>query len=113
MLTDATGDFAVIEYANGAMQVIKNRYVTNFFLTPDVSTDRCGWERYGMLDKHMKETGGIFRDLSHALKPLADTAEDGTRWSALFNAATRSVDLVLEHRFDLPIYHFELDQPVW
>lgn len=109
-LADATGDYAVIEYANGQMQVLDRCYVTNFFLTPDVSTDRCGLDRYEKLEKTMAETGGIFRDTDHAMEPLAAVAEDGTRWSAVFNLDKLSMRLALEHNYSYS-YTFDLHAP--
>lgn len=109
-LADASGDYAVLEYADGQMQVLKEPYVTNFFLTPDVSDDRCGQDRYDKLKKTMTGNGGVFRDTSDAMKALAEVSEDGTRWSAVFNVTDRSLHLVLEHNYT-ESYDFTLDAP--
>ncbi len=109
-LADASGDYAVVEYADGRMQVLKERYVTNFFLTPGVSDDRCGQDRYDKLKKTMTGNGGVFRDISDAMKALAEVAEDGTRWSAVFNLTDRSLHLALEHSYE-ESYSFALDAP--
>ncbi len=109
-LADASGDYAVVEYADGRMQVLKERYVTNFFLAPGVSDDRCGQDRYDKLKKTMTGNGGVFRDMSDAMKALAEVAEDGTRWSAVFNLTDRSLHLALEHSYE-ETYIFSLDAP--
>ncbi len=109
-LVDATGDSAVVEYANGNMYVLPDRYVTNFFLTPGVSTSDCGLERYKILERIMAETDGIFSDMNAALDPLKQVSEDGTRWSSVYNSTDRSVLMVLEHNFERT-YTFRLDDP--
>jgi predicted choloylglycine hydrolase len=109
-LADAFGDYAVMEYADGQMHVLKEQYVTNFFLTPDVSDDRCGQDRYDKLKKTMDGNGGVFRDTSDAMKALAEVSEDGTRWSAVFNVTDRSLHLALEHDYT-GTYNFSLDVP--
>jgi predicted choloylglycine hydrolase len=109
-LADASGDYAVVEYADGQMHVLKEQYVTNFFLTPDVSDDRCGQDRYDKLKKTMDGNGGVFRDTSDAMKALAEVSEDGTRWSAVFNVTDRSLHLALEHDYT-GTYNFSLDVP--
>ena len=111
-LADASGDYAVVEYANGQMQVLNEPYVTNFFLTPGVSDDRCGQDRYDRLKKTMEGNGGVFLDLSDAMKALAEVAEDGTRWSAVFNMTERSLHLALEHDY-AETYIFSLDASEW
>lgn len=109
-LADASGDYAVVEYANGRMHVLKEQYVTNFFLTPGVSDNRCGQDRYDKLKRTITGNGGVFRDSSDAMKALAEVAEDGTRWSAVFNLTDRSLQLALEHDYG-EIYNFSLDAP--
>ena len=109
-LADASGDYAVIEYANGRMHVLKERYVTNFFLTPGVSEDRCGQDRYDRLKNTVTEKDGVFRDTSDAMKALAEVAEGGTRWSAVFDLTDRSLELALEHTYG-ETYAFRLDAP--
>ncbi len=99
-LADASGDYAVVEYANGRMHVLKESYVTNFFLTPGVSEDRCGQDRYDKLKKTITENGGVFRGTSDAMQALAEVAEGGTRWSTVFNLTDRSLHLALEHNYE-------------
>ncbi len=107
-LADASGDYAVIEYANGRMHVLKERYVTNFFLTPGVSENRCGQDRYDKLKNIMTEKNGVFCDMAEAMMPLAEVAEDGTRWSAVFNLTERVIHLAPEHDYR-ETYGFALD----
>ena len=88
--------------------VLKEPYVTNFFLTPGVSEDRCGQDRYDKLEKKITENGGVFRDMSDAMQALAEVAEGGTRWSAVFNLTDRSLCLALEHNYENS-YFFSLN----
>ncbi len=109
-LADASGAYAVIEYANGRMHVLDDRYVTNFFLTPGVSEDRCGQDRYDKLKNTMTEKNGVFSDVPDAMRALADVAEDGTRWSAVYNLTERSLHLTPEHDYE-GTYFFSLNAP--
>ncbi len=112
-IADAKGDSAVIEYFQGKMNVLKTDHVTNFFLSPGARKKGVGKERYKVLDALLSYREGTLEkeDMMYVLKlisqPSGAKGKSNTLWSAVYDLTDRTLDLVVDHRYD-DVRHYSL-----
>lgn len=104
LLTDRTGDTAVVEFTGGQLRVIRNEtpwmVSTNFLLSevsPSARNGTC-W-RYAMVSARMKERGGLLAG-NGAMGLLKAASVPRTRWSAVYELDSRRLTLALARRFE-------------
>lgn len=131
LLTDATGDAAVIEFVNGQMNVIRDSdlgdylHVTNYYLTPGAGDgmeayDPEGMERFEMISEKLAENNGVL-SFAESFDLLSDVHlnyrhDNGlyditTLWSCVYN--NTDLSMALAARMDYSkIYTFDIDHPM-
>lgn len=132
MLTDATGDAAVIEYVNNEIRVTRagdkgfdNLFVTNYYLAPDGgvgmdSYDPEGMERYDIIANTLTNNNGIL-NFDQAFDLLSDVHlnyrhdnnlyDITTLWSCLYNNTQRTMSLAARMDYS-NIYTFSVTNPM-
>lgn len=123
LLTDATGDSAVIEYVEGEMRILRSngngQVVTNFFLSPDVVEEyRDGEDRLEILQAVLDESKGIVTaekamEMLDSVKAVHDYDElsgidYNTSYSIVFNNTKGTLDICTNMNYD-EVYSFTLD----
>jgi hypothetical protein len=123
-ITDATGSSVIVEYVDDELHVLnpdgKYQAATNFYLTPGKKFNfGDGQDRYQILMNGLKEQNGVMttRDgmglLEKARMHAVTLPKTGvicsTSWSALYNNAQKSVDLVVHQKYG-KVYHYIVDE---
>lgn len=110
MVADSSGKSVIIEYVNGKMVTIRNKYnyqvVSNFTIYGNPDLDGFGKERYENIHNILKKQDGIISE-KDALKLLQENVISGDeQWSAVYNLTKRKLFLTLA---DNPkkIYQFD------
>lgn len=98
-IADAQGGSVIVDYFRDEMHVIPGPCATNFLLVPDVEIGG-GHDRFQVLEKTLKETGGIFEDETAAMGLLQAVSGGSTRWSAIYNLTNPGVLLSVAHDYD-------------
>jgi hypothetical protein len=112
LLTDQTGDAAVVEFLGGKLHVIRNdapwMVSTNFLLSEvlPAARDSTCW-RYAKVSARMKAAGGL-PDVNGAIELLKAVSVPRTRWSAVYELESRQLTLALAQRFETT-YGWSLD----
>ena len=132
MLTDASGDAAVIEYVNNEMRVIRpdetghdKLFVTNFFLVKDGGKDMKaydpeGMERYDIIADTLTENKGVL-SFEQSFDLLSDVHlnyrhdnnlyDITTLWSCLYNNSRKTMSLAARMDYS-KIYTFDVKHPM-
>ena len=131
MLTDSTGDAAVVEYVRNEMRVIRAEdidnylHVTNYFLSSDGGKDMEaydpeGMERFDMISKKLAENNGVL-SFAESFDLLSDVHlnyrhDNGlyditTLWSCVYNNTDLSMSLAARMDYS-KIYTFDIDHPM-
>ncbi|WP_239161494.1 linear amide C-N hydrolase [Acrocarpospora phusangensis] len=91
LIADRTGRSAVVEYGDGRMNVIDDRYLTNITMTGADQAAKLTDRRYRLLH----EGGG-----TDALDLLRKVAQPHTRWSVVYDLNTSTAELVTAQRWN-------------
>ncbi len=132
LLTDATGDAAIIEYVNNEMRVIRSDnpefqrlYVTNFYVSEDggVGSDKYdpeGMERYEIIGGTLAENNNVL-DFDQAFNLLSNVHLNyrhsnnlyniTTLWSCLYNNNRLTMNLAARMDYG-KIYTFSVTNPM-
>jgi hypothetical protein len=115
LISDASGDSAVVEFIDGEMEVITNdqpwQVATNFHLTeiqPDGANAPC--RRYNAAYEALAAANGSVSP-SEAMDILQRVSMPSTLWSAVYDMTTGEVVLVMDREYDrvlsfhLPMRH--------
>lgn len=110
MISDATGDSAVIEFIGGEIQVHREntdwQICTNFILSEDLG-EKWGLDRYNIATARLEEKKGILTK-EEAMELLSDIKQDGTIWSVVYNLKTGEANVVMGKNYD-DVNNFDLD----
>ena len=118
MITDAKGDSVVIEYIDNEMKIIKPDpkknnnylYVTNFYLYPNQSSSKTGWDRYIILEENLN-IKGIKMEWYNAMELLNKVHMGITLWSNVYD--TKNLTVITAIRKDYSIlYEFNIFEPL-
>ena len=111
LIADRTGHAAVVEYKDGAMQIVRNDgswlAATNFYLAGASTSLRRQDERYAMLDSALHRASGVL-SAQEAMGLLGAVAQHHTRWSVVYDLSTGDIHLAMakrynqQHSFQLP-----------
>ncbi len=132
LLTDASGDAAIIEYVNNEMRVIRSEdpefqrlYVTNFYVSPDggVGSDEYdpeGMERYEIIGNTLAENNNVL-NFDQAFNLLSDVHlnyrhknnlyDITTLWSNVYNNSQKTVSIAPRMNYN-EIYTFSVTHPM-
>lgn len=132
LLTDASGDAAIIEYVNNEMRVIRSDnpeftrlYVTNFYVSPDggVGSDEYdpeGMERYEIIGDTLAENNNVL-NFTQAFNLLSDVHlnyrhsnnlyDITTLWSNLYNNSRQTLSIAPRMNYN-EIYTFSVTHPM-
>ena len=132
MLTDASGDAAVIEYVNNEIRIVRadnpesqRLFVTNYYLSPDggVGSDKYdpeGMERLDMIKETLAKNGNVL-NLAQTFDLLSDVHlnyrhdnnlyDITTLWSCLYNNSQRTMSLAARMDYT-KIYTFDISKPL-
>lgn len=131
MLTDASGDAAVIEYVRNEMRVIRAENaddclrVTNYFLSADGGKDMEaydpeGMERYDMMTETLKENDGkltfgqsinLLSDIHLNYRHKNNLYDITTLWSNLYNNTRGTVSVAARMDYS-KVYTFDVLHPM-
>lgn len=109
-ISDSSGDSAVVEWIDGKMNVLDEKYVTNFQLSKGEGYGKgAGQQRYETVKKKLAETDSILTE-EEAMSLLRDARIDwngkwGTQWSVVTNLKNFSLDICLDNNFE-KVYEF-------
>ena len=118
LVADASGDYALVEYWEGTMHVLRTpdpwACATNYRLCRVDEADRPGlcW-RYDTVHNELARTGGSLDTaaamslLDSAHGEVPDDPEGGTQWSVVYDLRNLCVDLAMGHRYD-QVFRFEV-----
>jgi hypothetical protein len=118
LISDATGQSALVEYYQGEMIVIPNispwHRATNFLVSAHDHEPTGACWRYDEIGRHLEEaTGGI---TSHqAMELLQDVSQQNTQWSIVYGMSDGEVSVAMGgdyasiHSFRLDIAHEVVD----
>lgn len=101
-LADAGGDSAIIEYVHNEMKVVRGPCATNFLLTPDTGVQGGGHDRYEVLQRTLRENGGIFADIPAAMGLLQAVSGASTRWSAVYDLTAPAMWIAPARQYESP-----------
>ena len=132
ILTDASGDAAVIEYVNNEIRIVRadkpelqRLFVTNYYLSPDGGVgsekyDPEGMERWDMIKETLAKNNHVL-DLPKSFDLLSDVHlnyrhdnnlyDITTLWSCLYNSNKRTMSLAARMDYT-KIYTFDIDKPM-
>ncbi|GIH76974.1 hypothetical protein Plo01_34030 [Planobispora longispora] len=96
LIADATGRSAVVEYADGRMNVIEDRVLTNFTMTGTEKAERTAETRYGKLDAGLPKA----RTWQDGMNLLQRVAQGHTRWSAVYDLSDGTARVVTGKRWE-------------
>ncbi|HET9224241.1 MAG TPA: C45 family peptidase [Roseiflexaceae bacterium] len=103
LIADRTGHAAVVEYRDGAMQVVRNDRpwlaATNFYLAGASAAQRGQDERFAMLDSALNRASGVL-SAQAAMDLLAAVAQHHTRWSVVYDLTTGDIHLAMAKRYN-------------
>ena len=114
LISDASGNSAVVEFIDGQMNVITNKdpwlVATNFLLTevePDGASSPCG--RYNETYEALTAAAGNVSP-SEAMAILQRVSAPNTIWSAVYDMTTGAIRLVVGRDYDRPLeFHLQMD----
>jgi hypothetical protein len=110
LIADRVGHAAVVEYKDGAMQIVRNDRpwlaATNFYLAGASSELRWQDERYAMLDSALDRASGVLLAVE-AMDLLGAVAQYHTRWSVVYDLSTGDIHLAMAKRYD-QLHRFQL-----
>lgn len=127
LLTDATGDAAVIEYVDGEMSILRSKdiHVTNYYLTEGAGDDMEaydpeGYERYDMITEALEANNGKLT-FEQSFNLLSDVHlnyrhDNGlyditTLWSNVYNNTQGTVSIAARMDYS-KIYTFDVEHPM-
>jgi Linear amide C-N hydrolases, choloylglycine hydrolase family len=110
LIADRTGHAAVVEYKDGAMQIVRNDRpwlaATNFYLAGASPDLRRQDERYAALDSALHSASGVL-SAQEAMDLLGAVAQHHTRWSVVYDLSTGDIQLAMAKRYD-QLHRFQL-----
>lgn len=112
MVSDASGDSAIIEYVNGKMQVtrINGNYqiCTNFIIYNNPKLEGFGNDRYKNYDDALSKTNGVI-STDDALKLLQkNTIPGDEQWSVVYNLTDKTMSATFYKDYD-HVYTYSFD----
>ncbi|MFF5205460.1 linear amide C-N hydrolase [Streptosporangium sp. NPDC000396] len=96
LLADATGKSAVVEFANGELNVIEDRILTNFTMTGTTGEQRLADDRYGKLAEGLPSA----KNWQDGMNLLQRVAQGHTRWSVVYDLTDATARLVTGKRWE-------------
>jgi Linear amide C-N hydrolases, choloylglycine hydrolase family len=110
LIADRVGHAAVVEYKDGAMQIVRNNRpwlaATNFYMAGATSDLRRQDKRYATLDSALERASGAL-STQEAMNLLAEVAQHHTRWSVVYDLSTGDIHLAMAKRYDR-LHRFQL-----
>ncbi len=102
LLADATGDSALVEYHEGAIEVIRSgtgwHQMTNFVQSAvDDTAGHC--DRYDAITEELEASGGAL-DPAGAMALLGRVAQSSTQWSMVYDLTTGEMSVVMGQDYD-------------
>jgi len=104
LISDSSGNSAVVEFVDGEMSVITNeqpwQVATNFLVSeiqPKGANSPC--ERYSLAYQALAAAGGSVSQ-SEAMAILQRVSSPNTMWSAVYNMTTGGIQLVMGRDYD-------------
>ena len=106
LVGDALGNSAIIEFTDGAMQVITTQnswqVSTNFLLYGSTPTDQSNCWRFVLAEGVMEENNGQLTT-QEAMNLLEDVAQEwstgATQWSNVYNMNTKEISIVVNMKY--------------
>ncbi|WP_433238433.1 carcinine hydrolase/isopenicillin-N N-acyltransferase family protein [Streptosporangium sp. CA-135522] len=96
LLADATGKSAVVEFADGRLNVIEDRVLTNFTMTGTTGEQRMADTRYGELAAGLPAA----RSWQDGMDLLQRVAQGHTRWSVVYDLTDATARVVTAKRWE-------------
>jgi penicillin V acylase-like amidase (Ntn superfamily) len=110
LIADRAGHAAVVEYKDGAMQVVRNDRpwlaATNFYLAGASPGQRQQDQRYATLDSALDRAAGTL-SAQEAMDLLGAVAQHHTRWSVVYDLSTGDIHLAMAKRYGR-LHRFQL-----
>ena len=110
LIADRAGHAAVVEYKDGAMQIVRSDgawlAATNFYLAGSSAQQRQQDQRYAMLDSALDRASGMLSTQA-AMDLLGAVAQQHTRWSVVYDLNTGDIHLAMARRYD-QLHRFQL-----
>ncbi|MTI67228.1 MAG: linear amide C-N hydrolase [Firmicutes bacterium] len=104
MISDPSGDSAIIEFINGEIKVIKNakpyQIATNFQIygkTSDELKGKC--IRYDTAYKTLSKSNEQFNNLD-VMKLMKAISQSSTQWSSVYNMNTGEIQITVGRKYD-------------
>lgn len=111
LISDASGDSAVVEYGSGEMHVIRKtsdwQGITNFLLESAGDQPELECSRYQKISEKLTANQGSI-SLNDGIQLLADVSQgdpavEGTQWSALYDLAKLELNLSIGKDYSHPL----------
>ncbi len=111
LISDASGDSAVVEYGSGEMRVIRKtsewQGITNFLLESSGVQPELECTRYQKISEKLTANQGSI-SLKDGIQLLADVSQgdaavEGTQWSALYDLAKLQLNLSIGKEYSHPM----------
>jgi hypothetical protein len=112
LVSDPTGNSAVIEFTGGKMSVLSSenpwQVSTNFVITGKSPTEaRSSCNRYATADKRLETTRGLLT-MDEALSLLGDVSQPSTLWSVVYNMHSGDTRFTIRRNYQ-QVYEFRLN----
>lgn len=105
LLADANGDSALVELADGKVNLLRGRdpwmAATNFYVCGNEGRGTSLCRRFARIENRLKADGGLL-SAADGLQLLNQVAQESTRWSVVYDLKDRTATIVMSRQFERP-----------